>query len=137
MKFKDFLVYYNIKNKETRKELKKAFKIISNPCNITTMIKLNELGITPITAVVSELEKVVDCSNTWTRQVVGRMITFVMYELGYKSVGTRHRIRESVYKSTYFKTGTLYIKDESIVPKYKVKAKIEKITIEKEKNNAL
>lgn len=135
MKFKDFLVYYNIKNKETRKELKKAFKVISNPCNIITMIKLNELGITPITAVVSELEQVIDCSNTWTRQVIGRMIAFVMQQFGYKSDGKRHRIKENVYRSTYFKTGTLYIKDKNIVLKYKVKAKVEKMKIEKENNN--
>ena len=135
MKFKDFLVYYNIKNKETRRELKKAFKVISNPCNIIIMIKLNELGLTPITAVVSELEQVVDCSNTWTRQVIGRMITFVMKQFGYKSDGKRHRIKESVYKSTYFKTGTLYIKDKNMTPKYKVKAKVEKINIKKENNN--
>lgn len=135
MKFKDFLVYYNIKNKETRKELKKAFKVISNPCNIIIMLKLNELGLTPITAVVSELEQVVDCSNTWTRQVIGRMITFVMQQFGYKSDGKRHRIKESVHKSTYFKTGTLYIKDKNITPKYKVKAKVEKVNIKKENNN--
>ena len=90
---------------------------------------------TPITAVVSELEQVIDCSNTWTRQVIGRMVTFVMLQLGYKSKGTRHRIKESVYKSTYFKTGTLYIKDENIAVKYKVKAKIEVLDIEKEENN--
>lgn len=127
MKYKDFLEYYDIKNKETRKELKKAFKIVSNPCNIITMINVNNIGITPLTVLVSELEHTVDCSNNWTRQVIGRMVTFVMLQFGYKSLGTRHRIKESVYTSTYFKTGTLYIKDENLEIKYKIKAKIDEI----------
>lgn len=137
MKFKDFLECYSIKNKEYRKELKKAFKVISNPCNIITMIKINELGITPLTAVAGELEQVIDCSSVATRQVIGRMVTFVMQQLGYKSLGTRHRLRESTINSTHFKTGTLYVKDDSLVPKYEVKAKIDKACIEEKERTSM
>lgn len=87
------------------------------------MIIAIEMGFTPLSAVCIQLEKLIDYSDIYLRQIIGREIKFILEKYGYKETNERERIRKPC-ASKMFVTSSKYVKDNSFTGKYHFEVKV-------------
>ena len=108
------------KHKETARI---AFEYLSKPETVYKMIIAIEMGFTPLSAVCIQLEKLIDCSDIYLRQIIGREIKFILEKYGYKETNERERIRKPC-AGKMFVTSSKYVKDNSFTGKYHFEVKV-------------
>lgn len=108
------------KHKETARI---AFEYLSKPEIVYKMTIAIEMGFTPLSAVCIQLEKLIDCSDIYIRQIIGREVKFILEKYGYKEINERERIRKPC-AGKIFVTSSKYVKDNSFTGKYHFEVKV-------------
>jgi len=122
-RFEDFASKYKIV--ADSKGARAVFEFLSQPEIIARMIVFSDLGMPALEAVANLLEKGIvgypDFKFIYiqNRQLVGRMITFILSEFGYVPTGERRKLRKFA-KSINFTTGAVYKRNPNIIPKSKI-----------------
>lgn len=120
--FEDFINKRQV-NDKYKEDAKIVFEYLAEPATVYKMITAIEMGITPLNAVCIPIEKLVDCSDIYFRQLVGREIKFILEKYGYKETNERERLRKPC-SGKLFVTSSKYTKDNSFKGAYHFEVKV-------------
>ena len=116
MCYKDFCKKNSAKLKNNT-DAEAVFDFLCNPKNINNMIVISNLGLPAISGIVKEIENkfgnapAFPMTNFTNRQIVGRMVKYILEKFGYepvaKGLDERAKLRDFT-GAKLFKTASVY-----------------------------